>query len=149
MIRDCRWRGQPLLFAFRKNATKRLMIRKNKDAGAAFRAGDGTLLREVLHPEREGLDLTFSVAHARLLPGERSLPHVLRRRDEVYLVIRGHGLMHIGDEAEPIGPGDLVLIPKGARQWVEQRGDEPLEFWAVVGPPWKAEDEVIFDGEGR
>ncbi len=121
------------------------VIKKKLEAIEAFRAGDRTLLREVLHPQREGIDLPFSVAHARLLPGERSLPHVLHTRDEVYLVIRGRGLMHVGECQTEIGPGDLVWIPRGQRQWVVQQGEEPLEFWAIVGPPWRADDEEIFE----
>lgn len=73
------------------------MIKKKLESVAAFCAGDCTLLREVLHPEREGIDLSFSVAHARLLPGGRSLPHVLHTRDEVCFVMKREGIVHVGD----------------------------------------------------
>ncbi|MGE0384442.1 MAG: cupin domain-containing protein [Gammaproteobacteria bacterium] len=107
-----------------------------------FQAGDATLLRELLHPRNDAVPLPFSIAHARLAPGTRSLPHALSS-DEVYYILRGDGRMHVGSAQRKVAAGDTVHIPPRARQWIENVGAGDLEFLAVVGPPWRAEDEAV------
>jgi len=35
-----------------------------------------------------------------------------------------------------------VVIPAAAVQWIECIGEEPLEFLALVSPPWRADHDV-------
>ena len=105
-------------------------------------AGDGTALREIVHPDRDGLPVHFSLAHARLSSGHWSLLHVLTA-SELYYVLAGHGLMEIDGQQREIGVGDTVHIPKGAAQRAFSLGPLDLEFICIVDPPWRAEDEQI------
>ena len=109
-----------------------------------FVAGDETLLREVLHPHRDGAPLPYSLAHAILSPGSRSLSHRLRG-SEVYYVLQGHGRMHIGAETGEVRAGQVVYVPPGATQCVENTGGEELAFLCIVAPAWRAEDEAVGD----
>ena len=106
------------------------------------RAGDGTRLRELLHPERDATVIRYSLAAAWIEPGQRSRPHRLAT-SEVYYIVSGEGVMHIGEESAPVGAGDAVHIPPGSRQWIENAGGELLHFLCVADPAWRAEDEEV------
>lgn len=124
------------------------MLIRHRNDSPEFQASDGSWLREWLHPERGAPnDLPFSVALARVEPGERTLRHVLRQT-EVYLLLRGRGRVHIDGEARAVGAGDAVVIPPGAPQFIENTGGEPLEFLAIVCPPWCAQDDHTLDEPG-
>lgn len=118
-----------------------MLIRRLPDC-APFVAGDGTFLRELLHPDRQEGGFRYSLAHARLAPGTSSLPHALRT-SEVYYILQGAGRMHVGDETAEVGVGDAVVIPPGALQYIEAVGPEELAFLCIVDPAWRAEDETV------
>ena len=105
-------------------------------------AGDGTRLRELLHPERDATAIRYSLAEAWVEPAQRSKPHRLATT-EVYYIMSGRGVMHIDEEAAAVEAGDAVYIPPGSRQWLENAGGEPLHFLCVVDPAWRAEDEEV------
>ena len=105
-------------------------------------AGDGTRLRELLHPERDRVECRYSLAIARIEPGCASLPHRLQQT-EVYYLIRGAGVMHVADDARRVAAGDAVYIPAGAVQWIENDGGEVIEFACIVDPAWTAEGEEV------
>lgn len=121
------------------------MLIKKRGECPELRAMDGCRLRELLHPKNDPIEQSFSLAWARLEPGESSRPHRLLRQTEVYHVLAGTGRMHIAGETGMIGPGDSVHIPAGAEQWVENTGACALEFLAIVGPPWRAEDDRLVE----
>ncbi len=118
-----------------------MLIRKLADC-PEFMAGDQTRLRELLHPDKQPLNLRYSLAHALLPIGQTSLPHRLQT-SEVYYILSGTGEMHIDDAAQVIQPGDTVYIPPQARQFICNIGDQPLVFLCIVDPAWKAEDEWV------
>lgn len=107
-----------------------------------FLAGDHTLVRELLHPTRHDVPLRYSIAHASLPEGEKSLPHRLAG-SEVYFILEGRGRMHIDGEASEVGRGHLVYVPPGATQFIENTGAGELTFLCMVDPPWRAEDEEV------
>ena len=108
-------------------------------------AGDGTSLRELLHPDR-GYQFNgrYSLAHAVLAAGEKSTKHRLAT-DEVYYILSGMGLMHVDDELSRVVAGDAVEIPPGSVQWIENTGDGELVFLCIVDPAWRAADEEVLD----
>jgi mannose-6-phosphate isomerase-like protein (cupin superfamily) len=106
-------------------------------------AGDGTRLRELLHPGRDyPFSGRYSLAHAIVPVGGKSVPHRLNT-DEVYYILEGDGVMHIDAETAPVSPGDAIDIPPGAVQWIENRGSQELIFLCIVDPAWRREDEEI------
>ncbi len=108
-----------------------------------FAAEDGTKLRELLHPDKQPLELSYSLAHAILPAGETSKPHSLKT-SEVYYILSGEGEMHIDSEIETIEPGDAVYIPPNSKQFVRNYGVEPLVFLCIVDPAWRKEDEIVY-----
>lgn len=109
-----------------------------------FIAGDNTILRELLHPDKQPLDLRYSLAHANLPVGKTSQPHSLTT-SEVYYILSGQGEMHIDEETQIVEPGDAVYIPPNTRQFIRNCGVEPLVFICIVDPAWRKEDETVYD----
>ncbi len=105
-------------------------------------AGDRSLLRELLHPGKTDIALRYSLAHAVVRMGQRTVPHRLAG-SEVYYVLEGRGTMHIDGESSEVLPGEAVYIPPGAAQHIENTGDGDLVFLCIVDPAWRAEDEEI------
>jgi mannose-6-phosphate isomerase-like protein (cupin superfamily) len=120
-----------------------VFVKKLKDC-PEFLAGDHTILRELVHPEKASLDLRFSVAHGRLAPGSRSRRHRLTV-SELYYFLSGRGLFRLGDEEALVEPGLLVYVPPGTMQWVENTGAQELEFLCLVDPAWRPQVEEILE----
>jgi mannose-6-phosphate isomerase-like protein (cupin superfamily) len=106
---------------------------------------DRSILCELLHPDKVpgAAGLSCSVAHAIVPPGESTLPHLLKRSTELYYILDGTGEMHIGDEQARVGPGQVVHIPPGARQFIRNTGTRDLVFLCIVAPKWQEDDEVL------
>ena len=49
--------------------------------------------------------------------------------------------MFIENEDSEVAAGDVIVIPEGALQWIENIGNEPLVFVAIVSPPWTEEGD--------
>ncbi|MEA2573484.1 MAG: hypothetical protein QOH93_782 [Chloroflexia bacterium] len=113
-----------------------------------FLAGDETLLREVLHPSVHSVPIRYSLAHVLLKPGGRSLPHRLRG-SEVYYFLQGSGTMYVDEESSEVRAGQVLYVPPGATQHLENRGVEDLVFLCIVEPAWSPEDEEVKEGRGR
>jgi len=119
-----------------------MIIRDLKDC-QEFIAGDSTILRELLHPDKAGLKLRYSLAHATVKPQDKSAKHSLKT-SEVYYILEGEGVMHIDDETAIVKPGQAVYIPPYAKQFIENNSTVDLKFLCIVDPAWRAEDEEVF-----
>lgn len=117
------------------------MIRRLLDC-EEFRAGDGTQLREILHPDKAVLSLGYSLAHAKLAPDMTSLLHRLKT-SEVYYILKGRGLMEIDGQASEVGVGDTIYIAPSSTQRITCLGPDNLEFLCIVDPAWRSEDEEV------
>ncbi len=109
-----------------------------------FIAGDGTRLRELLHPDKQAIKLRYSLAHAIVEVGQTSKPHALTT-SEVYYLISGRGEMHIDGETQIVETGDAVYIPPNAQQFIRNCGDRPLIFICIVDPAWQKENEIVWE----
>ena len=119
------------------------MLMKSGQEVPAFIAGDGTWLKELLHPQRDGVNLPYSLAEAVLSGREASLPHVLES-NETYFVLNGSGTLFLNGTPYPLESGDLVLVPAGTEQYLVNTTERPLRFLCIVDPPWTAEGEKVF-----
>ena len=112
------------------------MLLKTIEKIPTFVAGDLTILREILHPDKDKVDLPYSLAHAMISPGNRSLPHKLKG-SELYIFLTGKGQIVIDQERQD------VVAPALAEQFVVNTGDTNLVFYCIVSPPWKEDEEEI------
>lgn len=75
----------------------------------------------------------FQAGYSVLYPGCRSGGHEHNDAEEVYFVVSGSGVMHIGDESFEICAGDSWVVPLYLHHWTDNPGNNPLElFWIVV-----------------
>lgn len=121
-----------------------MFVKRLKDC-PEFTGGDGSTLRELLHPEKAELQIHYSLARAKVAKGKKTLPHKLKS-SEVYYITAGSGLMHINEETFEVGADSAIYIPPGARQYIENTGKADLKFLCIVDPAWREEDEQVFEG---
>lgn len=119
-----------------------MLIKKLGDV-RPIEAGDLTVLRELLHPGHDPIEVRFSLAHAEIEAGRSSRPHRLGSV-EVYYFLSGAGVIHVGDESTAVEAGAAVAVPARATQWVENTGEGRLVFLCIVDPAWQeAEEEIL------
>ena len=122
-----------------------MIIRRLRDMESII-ALDNSIIRELLNPNHDAMDLhlNYSLAHATIKPGERSISHRFLEASEVYYILHGRGMIHIDDESQDVYSGDMIYIPPKGVQYIENTGDSDLEFLCIVDPPWfpEAEEEV-------
>jgi len=107
-------------------------------------AGDNTALRELVNPLKEDIITRYSLAHAKVKPGEITYAHRLRS-SEVYYILEGEGEMYIYDEKEKVFAGQVIYIPPDSVQRIKNTGMNDLVFLCIVDPPWKSEDEKLVE----
>lgn len=118
------------------------MLIKDLNDCSEFIAGDKTVLKELLHPDKQNIKIRYSLAHATLKPGETSTPHMLKT-SEVYYILEGEGKMHIDNESALVKSGQAIYIPPNSKQFIENTGKNDLKFLCIVDPAWRKEDEVV------
>jgi mannose-6-phosphate isomerase-like protein (cupin superfamily) len=93
----------------------------------------------ILESWNDDSDPTVSIARARVEPGVATQPHVVDV-DERYVIVEGRGVVTIGDlPAEEVHPGDVVVIPAGTPQRIENTGPGDLVFYCVCSPRFTSE----------
>ncbi len=107
-----------------------------------FFAGDLTRLREIFNPKKQSLELNYSLAHATVNIGEKTLDHILSV-SEVYYILKGEGVMHIDGKTQEIRENDTVYIPPNSVQSIENKGNTELSFLCIVDPAWEPEIEKV------
>ena len=102
-----------------------------RPAGAEFPTRERLFIREYLNdPALPGL----SVARARVEPGVTTELHALSV-DEWYIILDGTGRVTVGDgEPQAVGADDVVAIPAGTPQQIENTGEVDLVFQCVCRP---------------
>ena len=120
-----------------------MLVKRLKEC-REFVAGDGSILRELLHPEKAGLEVRYSLAHAKVKAGQSTKPHKLKS-SEVYYITSGQGMMHIDQENFIVGAEYVIYIPPDVVQYIENTGNSDLKFLCIVDPAWQEEDEQVLD----
>ena len=53
-----------------------------------------------------------------LLPGHHMYYHSHERRDEVWTVVEGEGILVLDDERKTVGPGEVIHLPAGCKHTI-------------------------------
>ncbi len=116
----------------------------NRDQSRPFVTKDRSEIRSIL--DRTNSTATHqSLAEATLPPGAETEAHFHPQTEEIYYVLRGQGLMILGEERKTVGPGDGILISPGTLHRIRNVGREPLVFLCCCSPPYSHEDTVLVD----
>lgn len=101
---------------------------KHFDKKLAQPAHEGTILADDVLPE--GMKAPFDHAWGYLENNSKMEGHS-HPHEEIYIVIRGEGLVHVGEETEKIIPGDVIEIPADEYHTMSCRDGGPL-LWAAL-----------------
>ena len=87
--------------------------------------------------------------HARFLPGAVHKKHRHERCEEIYYIIRGHGLAGAGPDRVDVRAGHFHYIPRGVEHWlVNSSRTEPIEVVGIyVGAGSVEETGYAYTGE--
>jgi mannose-6-phosphate isomerase-like protein (cupin superfamily) len=69
-------------------------------------------------------------------PGSEQSLHAHSDNEQVYVIVRGRGLMKVGEEQEEVGPGTMVFVPPKTDHAIRNPGDEPLLYVSATAPPF-------------
>jgi mannose-6-phosphate isomerase-like protein (cupin superfamily) len=118
------------------------MIRSAHRDAPAYETRDGSLIRELMHPDVHG-NRCQSLAEATLRPGQLTRFHRHAQSEEIYYVLQGEALMTVDREKQPIVRGDAVLIPPGSWHCITNTGDGDLVFLCCCSPAYRHDDTQL------
>ena len=98
--------------------------------------GDGVITRRRFFLEETRLPVRIEIWE--LPPGASEGSHIHdgdNTLEEFYYFISGQGIMRMGDEELPVGPGDAVMAPPGVDHGFRCSGDETLKLVIAWGKP--------------
>lgn len=103
-----------------------------KDFREKMRDGKGTI--EILHilnkDDMKGKCRMF--AKVTIKPGCSIGLHEHIDEEEAYYIIKGTARVNDNGIMKEVKAGDVILTPGGEKHSIENNGDEPLEFIAVI-----------------
>ena len=70
-------------------------------------------------------------------PGSEQPLHEHPNNEQVYVIVRGRGLMKCGSEQQEVGAGTLVYVPPRTPHAIRNTGEEPLVFVSATAPPFQ------------
>ena len=82
----------------------------------------------------------ISVSLIRLKDAEK--PHIHQPHDLGVVMLAGGGVLHLGDRAIPVKPGDVMEIPRGTVHWAENTDPAGSEVYALFSPPYDGLDNI-------
>ena len=82
----------------------------------------------------------IDVAHITIT--DKSTPHLHRKTEEIYFILKGEGLVTIDDEQQKVEKDDTILIPKNKFHSIDKLSSEPLELLAITSPGYDPDDVI-------
>jgi len=73
-------------------------------------------------------------------PGSMQAVHGHPGNEQIYVIVRGRGVMQVADEMQEVREGTLVFIPPGAAHAIKNTSEEPLVFVSATSPPFEPKE---------
>ena len=70
-------------------------------------------------------------------PASGQQVHEHPEQEQIYVIVRGRGLMHVGGEEQEVRPGTLVFVPPATPHAIRNVGEEPLAYVSATAPPFE------------
>ena len=110
----------------RKAGERKIEVREK------MRGGEGSVtFRHFFAKEEFGAKVRLCADHI-LPPGSGIGPHPHVGEDEVYIILRGSGILDDGTSPTRVTVGDSVLTGKGQSHAIRNDGTEDLELIAMI-----------------
>jgi len=97
-----------------------------------MRSGAGQVTIQHFFKADEIRARTRLCARLTLPPGASIGTHPHEREDEVFVVVKGAGVLDDGQTETPVAEGDAILTGNGESHGIRNTGDEDLEIIAVI-----------------
>ncbi|MBI2961989.1 MAG: cupin domain-containing protein [Betaproteobacteria bacterium] len=68
-------------------------------------------------------------------PGEQAKPHSHQNTVDIMVIVQGRGTATIDGKERPVGPGDVILNPRGTLHGIRNDGSERIVWLVVQSPP--------------
>ena len=107
-----------------------------------YQTKDGSIIREIQHPCKHSVE-NQSLAEATVRPGESTNLHYHRQAEEIYYILRGHGLVSLADESVEVMAGMAITIAPGTPHNVVNNGMVDLVFLCCSSPAYSHHDTVM------
>ncbi len=116
-----------------------MYIRSRSEAPQRRRPG---LVSHILLQRGDVAGSELAVTWVDIEPGGGQQPHS-HAPEQVYVIVRGRGLMAVGPEQREVHAGDLVDVPSGAPHAIQNTGDEVLTYISAASPAFDL--EALYD----
>lgn len=111
------------------------VVKKSK---ARYLKGEGSRSYQLITPENVGSKhILFTVVDVQ--KGGQTAPHRHSTTEAVYYLIRGSGMMTLGDKKFKVGKGTAIHIPPGTLHGIKATGRTGLTYVSVNSPPYDIE----------
>ena len=117
------------------------MIVKKIEEIEAFTGQEGTQIKQIFSPSETNNSIRYSIAHCTINPGNSSKSHTMKT-SEMYYIIQGNGIMHVGEEQKQVKQNEVIFVPPMSKQFLKNNGDVDLVVLCIVDPAWRQEDEI-------
>jgi len=116
--------------------------------------GANTLSAQIFHAKHIRPDMDYDNVHVKKMHSdersttfliwvkEKVKPHKHASHTEVIVVLKGKGLMTVGDETREIRKGDLIIIPQGTVHSVITSSRKPLKVVSIQSPVFLGKDRI-------
>ena len=118
------------------------MISKKIEELDSFSGNEGSEIKPIFYPDNTLNGIRYSLAHSIISPGKSSKPHKMKSA-EVYFILEGNGIIHVGEESQKIEKNQSIYISPSSNQCLENTGQSNLKVLCIVDPAWKQDDEII------
>jgi len=118
------------------------MISKKIENLDSFHGEEGSEIKQIFDPQNTSSGIRFSLAHIIIAPGKSSKLHKMKSA-EVYFILDGNGIIHVGEESQKIEKNQSIYISPSSNQCLENTGQSNLKVLCIVDPAWKQDDEII------
>lgn len=98
---------------------------------------EGCYIQEWHNIER---DDELSIAHVRVEAKKTTQLHVLAGTTERYTILSGRAIVTVGTTKRDVSKGDVVVIPAGEPQQIQNLEDNDLCFLAICTPRFQEEN---------
>jgi quercetin dioxygenase-like cupin family protein len=94
----------------------------------------GVTLRRLLYPENS-ISERLTITGVRVAPGARNEPHRHATMEQVWIALRGRGVLLLeGGATRPFSEGDVVRFEENDLHGFENTGDTDFEYLSVTAP---------------
>jgi len=73
---------------------------------------------------------------------DRETPHRHDRHDLFVVMLRGSGMMRLGNEERPIGQGSILYVPRGTVHAFRNTSGDVAVSYAIYVPPFDGKDRI-------